>query len=193
MVSKHDPLDFPILPGGCLKCLLVGVVHVVVDGVDAGGGAGVAAGGAPGRGATLGGRVGDAVAAGAAALEGVVQAEPVAALVDDGEALVVVGQGAAGHGAREDGAAVQDEVAVARGDVGGEVAVAQVVHAGDEVEVEVGVGSLAQGRLHGDLARVRGPGGVDGPVGSSRGEGDAVRGVGRVQGGQLGSNGGRLW
>lgn len=70
---------------------LVGVVHVVVDGVDAckaGAGAGIAADGAAVGSCPLGRGVGDAVAAGggggAAALEGVEEAEPVANLVGCG-------------------------------------------------------------------------------------------------------------
>lgn len=72
---------------------LVGVAHVVVDRVIAGVvGARVAADGAAELVAALGGRVVDLVAvAGAAALERVVQAQPVADLVGGSDAEVVLG------------------------------------------------------------------------------------------------------
>ena len=69
-----------------MDVLVVSVVHVVVDGVNAGAGAGVAADGATVRGLALRGGVRNAVAgAAAAALEGVVETDPVARLV--GESL----------------------------------------------------------------------------------------------------------
>src|SRR5690606_7128318 len=84
---------------------VVRVVHEVLDGVGAAGGAGVPAGGAAeGRGG-LGGGVADAVAAGlaagrripatAAAVEGVEEADVVADLVGAGVALVVGEEAAA--------------------------------------------------------------------------------------------------
>ena len=65
---------------------VIGVVHVVADGVNTGAGACVAADGATVRGLALRGGVRNAVAgAAAAALEGVVETDPVTRLV--GESL----------------------------------------------------------------------------------------------------------
>ena len=64
---------------------IIGVVHEVVDGVNAATGAGVAAGGAAECLGGLSGGVRDLVAgAGAAALEGVVETEPMTSLVGEG-------------------------------------------------------------------------------------------------------------
>ena len=65
-----------------MHVLIVGVVHVVADGVNTGAGACVAADGATVRGLALRGGVRNAVAgAAAAALEGVVEADPVSCFV----------------------------------------------------------------------------------------------------------------
>src|SRR5690606_22849317 len=94
----------------------VGVVHEVIDGVGPAGAAGVPAGGAPKGGAGLGGGVADLVAAAlaagrgvaarAAALEGVVEAEVVADLVGGGVALVVGERAPTRHRGVEDDDAV---------------------------------------------------------------------------------------
>ena len=68
-----------------MDVLIVGVVHVVVDGVNAGAGAGVAADGASVGGLVLRGGVSNAIVGGAAAaLEGVVETEPMTSLVGEG-------------------------------------------------------------------------------------------------------------
>ena len=68
-----------------MHVLIVGVVHVVADGVNTGAGACVAADGATVRGLALRGGVRNAVAgAAAAALEGVVETEPVTSLMGEG-------------------------------------------------------------------------------------------------------------
>jgi hypothetical protein len=101
------------------------VVHPVVDGVDTAAGACVLADGAAGSGGSLGRGVADLVtSAGAAALEDVVEAEPVADFVGGGGALVVGGGGAAGQGVCQVDAAVEGEVGGGRAG-GGEVAPAE--------------------------------------------------------------------
>ena len=71
--------------GELLVARVVAVVHVVVDGVNAGAGAGVAADGASVGGLVLRGRVSNAIVGGAAAaLEGVVETEPMTSLVGEG-------------------------------------------------------------------------------------------------------------
>ena len=87
------------------------VVHPVVDRVDAAAGASVLADGAAGRRGALRRGVVDLVAgAGAAALEDVVEAEPVADFVGGGRALVVRRRGAAGERVGQVDAAVEGEV-----------------------------------------------------------------------------------
>lgn len=192
-VSGPVRVNASLLAGGeLLVASVIRVVHVVVDGVDTGlAGAGVTADGAARGGRGLGGGVGNQVAgAGAAALEGVVEAEPVTDLVGGGVALVVVGQRAAGDGRVEHGAAVLVEVGGARGDRGGEVAVAQVAaHVLEEVDVQGRVGALAERLLHGELVAVAvlGPVGVDGLVGALEDELVLVRGIGRVESVELSS------
>lgn len=110
-----------------VKARIVAVVHPVVDGVDAAAGARVLADGAAGRSSLLRRGVGDGVAGGrAAALEDVVETEPVADFVGGGGTLVEVCGGAAGHGVGEVDAAVEGEVG--GGGVGdGEVAPVLIV------------------------------------------------------------------
>lgn len=187
---------------------LIRVIHVVVDRVKASlAGARIAAGGAAGRGAGLGGGVGDLVAgAGAAALEGVVETEPVADLVGGGLAEVVVGGAAAGDRRRQDGAAVVVEVVGARADVVGEVAVAGsgviriscqkgkdvsdglpevAANLPLEVDVQGTIVTLAERLLHGQLSAIISPVGVDGAGGAGKGEGDARGGEVLVEDGEL--------
>jgi hypothetical protein len=96
-----------------------------VDGVDTAAGACVLADGAAGSSGSLGRGVADLVtSAGAAALEDVVEAEPVADFVGGGGALVVGGGGAAGQGVCQVDAAVEGEVGGGRAG-GGEVAPAE--------------------------------------------------------------------
>jgi hypothetical protein len=96
-----------------------------VDGVDAAAGASVLADRAAGSRGSLRRGVADLVAgAGAAALEDVVEAEPVADFVGGGGALVVGGGGAAGQGVGQVDAAVEGEVGGGRAG-GGEVAPAE--------------------------------------------------------------------
>lgn len=162
---------------------LIRVVHVVADGVETSlARARVTANGASRGGRRLSGGVGDEVAvAGAAALEGVVETEPVADLVGDGVAEVVVGGAAAGNGGREDGAPIVVEVVGPAGHAGGEVAVSEVAaEVLEEVHVQGAVGTLAEGLLHGELGTVAGPLGVDGAVGALEHELDVVGGVGGV-------------
>ncbi|TLS28684.1 hypothetical protein PpBr36_01471 [Pyricularia pennisetigena] len=173
---------FPILNGG------------VVDGVKTGlVGAAVPADGAAAAGAGLGGSVVDQVAlAVAATLERVVQTEPVADLVHGGLAQVETVDAAARNGSRGNGAAVQADGGGGVG--GGEIAVAQDAagNAGQEVQVQVLVGSLAESGLHGRLAAVIGPGGVDGAVGALEDELDARGGVVLVHDAELLLDGGIL-
>ena len=94
-----------------VKARVVAVIHPVVDGVDAAAGASVLADGAAGRRGALRRGVVDLVAgAGAAALEDVVEAEPVADFVGGGRALVVRRRGAAGERVGQVDAAVEGEV-----------------------------------------------------------------------------------
>lgn len=161
-----------------------------MDGVNTGlAGAGVTADRAAGRSGGLGGGVGDGVTGtGAAALEGVVETEPVTNLVGGGVAEVVVGGAAARGGAIEDGAAVADVGGGAGRGSGGEVAVSQVTtHLLEEVEVEVLVGALAESALHGHLVAlgVISPVGVDGLVSAGEGERDAIGGKSRLENAEL--------
>lgn len=125
-------------------------------------------------------------AAAGIALESVVETEPMTNFVGDRLALVVVGRAATGDGGVEDGAAIIVEVVGARGDGGREVAVSKVAaNLLHEVDVEGLVVTLAEGLLHGQLVAVRGPGRVDGLVGASQSEADAVGGKVAVHHGQL--------
>ena len=168
--------------------LLLGVVHVVVDGVNTGlAGARVTADGAAGGSRGLSGGVGNGVAgAGAAALEGVVETEPVTNLVGGGVAEVVAGGRAAGEGGVQDGAAIIVPRVGARGDRGGEVAVAQVAaERAEDVDVEGAVGALAELLLVGELGVVAGPVGVDGVVNALVDELDVVGSESLVHDGEL--------
>jgi hypothetical protein len=101
------------------------VIHPVVDGVNTAARASVLADRAAGSRGSLRRGVADLVAgAGAAALEDVVEAEPVADFVGGGGALVVGGGGAAGQGVGQVDAAVEGEVGGGRAG-GGEVAPAE--------------------------------------------------------------------
>src|SRR5689334_3460688 len=119
--------------------LLVRVVHVVGHGVKTSlAGAGITRSHAAVRRRRLGSSVADIVArARAAALERVVQTQPVADLVGGRVAEVVLCLAAAGNGGRTDDNAIEVEVLGARGHGLGEVGVAQVFRAGGEVDVEV--------------------------------------------------------
>lgn len=162
------------------KYSLVSVVHVVVDGVSSATGAGVAGGRAARSSSLLRGGVGNGVAnSSAGTLEGVVETEPVTNLVDDGEAVVVVGLVTAGYGAGQDGAAVPDEDGVAADGLG-QVGVAVSIKAGHEVDVDISISTLAKSGLHGGLGTVLGPVGVDGPVTAGIGERDAMGSVSSV-------------
>jgi hypothetical protein len=98
------------------------VIHPVVDRVNTAARASVLANRAAGSRGSLRRRVADLVAgAGAAALEDVVEAEPVADFVGGGGALVVGGGGAAGQGVGQVDAAVEGEIGGGRVG-GGEVA-----------------------------------------------------------------------
>lgn len=170
-----------LLTGGELLVTgIVRVVHVVVDGVDSSTGAGVASGRAARSSSLLGRGVGNRVTNGAAgALEGVLETEPVADLVDNGVPVVVVGLVTAGNGSGQDGATVLNQDGVAADGLG-EVAVAESVKAGDEVDVDIRISTLAKRGLHGSLGAILGPVGVDSPVTAGIVEGDAVGGIGRV-------------
>lgn len=98
-----------------------------MDGISTGQiGARVAARGAARRRTRLRGGVGDLIATIAAALESVVQAQPVADLVRRRLAQVVRGVAAAGPRLRGNGAAVEDELLGALAGLGGEVAASQI-------------------------------------------------------------------
>ena len=101
------------------------VIHPVVDRVHPAAGASVLADRAAGRRSLLRRGVGDLVAGSrAAALEDVVEAQPVADFVGGGRTLVVGGRGAAGERVGEVDAAVEGAVGGGRGG-GGEVAPAR--------------------------------------------------------------------
>ena len=125
-------------------------------------------------------------------LERMQQPQPVARLVHRRLAHIVPVDGALRDGAERDVAAVA-HVHGGRGvgaDVGRERADAEIAarRVGLEVEVQVFVGALAQGALHGDVDGVvaaDGPGVVDGPGGVAEVEGHAVGVVRVVQRGQL--------
>lgn len=175
--------------------ILIRVIHIVVDRIKTSlARARVTAGRAATGSGSLGRGISDVIAvAGAAALEGVVETEPVADLVGGGVAEVVVGEVAAGQGVVQDGAAVVVPVVGLGGDRGGEVAVAEsVAEVLEDVQVEVLVGALAERLLHGQLGAVNGPVAVDGVVGALEGELDAVGGVGGVEDGDLVVNHGGL-
>ncbi|TLD26567.1 hypothetical protein PspLS_05208 [Pyricularia sp. CBS 133598] len=178
-LSKHARHPGVLARGELLVARVVRVVHVVVDGVKTGlVGAAVTADGAAAAGAGLGGSVVNQVTlAVAATLEGVVQTEPVADLVHSGLAKVEPVDVATGDGSRSDGAAVEADGG--GGGRGGEVAVAEDAtgDAGQEVQVQVLVGSLAESGLHGSLSAVPGPVGVDGAVSALEDELDARGGV----------------
>lgn len=145
---------------------------------------------APGS-ARLSRRISHAITTIATTLESVQQAEPVPNLVGGSLAQAVLAR-IAGHGAGNDGAAVNLEVLIAVGGVGGEVAVAQILADGLRVvEVEVLVSTLAQGGLHVVLVGlgVVGPIGVDSAVGGLEDEGDAAGGVVVVENLDLVGNG----
>lgn len=168
--------------------ILIRVIHIVVNRIQARlARARVPASRAPTARRRLGRGIRHVIAvARASSLEGMVQTEPVADLVGGRVAEVVVGQRAAGQGVVEDGAAVVVPVVGLGRDRGREVAVAQsVAEVLEDVQVQVFVGSLAQGLLHGELGAVDGPVAVDGVVGTLEGELDVVRGVGLVEGGDL--------
>lgn len=110
-----------------IKARIVAVVHPVVDGVDTAAGARVLANGATGRSSLLGRSVGDGVTRGrAAALEDVVEAEPVADFVGGGGTFVEASGSSAGHGVGEVDAAVEGEVG-GGGVLDGEVAPGLIV------------------------------------------------------------------
>lgn len=102
-------------------------------------------------------------------------------LVGGGVAKVVLGQATSGNSSGAD----DDTIVVESGGAGrnglGEVGVSEVGGTGKEVDVQVGVGALAERALHGQLGRVRSPLGVDSPVGTGLRELDIVGGEGRVQ------------
>lgn len=116
------------------------------------------------------------------------QAEPMPNLMRRAAPLIVVRRRPAGHGLREDVAAVLVVGAAARGSVGGEVADAEQAAAEvrEEVDVQVGVGAFAEGGFHGAVVVARGPLVVGSEVGGDEGEGDARGAVGTVEDGELG-------
>src|SRR5262249_32181997 len=136
--------------GEAVHAGVVGVVHEVGDRIHAGLRAGVAALRAAEGGAALAGGVVDAVAlAAAAALEGVVEAEPVADLVGRGVAQVVGGGAAAGERGEQHDHAVVGRVVRVVGREGrpAEQPAAQV----GGVQVERLGAADAERRLHGRL------------------------------------------
>ena len=133
--------------------LLPRVVHVVVDGIQAAlVGARVLAGRASAGRVGLSWGVGDKVAiATAAALEGVVQVEPVTSLMSDGLAQVEVGGRAAGDTLRGDDDAVEVEGILADDNVllreSGIAEQTNVKEAREEVDIESGIVSPAKSLL----------------------------------------------
>lgn len=170
--------------------ILIGVVHVVLDGVKTlAVRARVLAGRAAKGGLGLVGGVVDAITGVAAAVvESVGETEPVTDLVGGGAAQVVRGV-AAGEGAGADGAAIT-------GDVGpglvveGQAAVAEgTVRVGQEEQVEGVVAALAEGATHVVTIQVGGPVLVDGTGRLLEAEGDALGGVVVVEDLELGCEG----
>lgn len=198
-VGAHLALQTGDLASGELvHAAVVAVVHVVVDGVDTGAGAGVTAGGASRGKGRLGRGVRNLVAGAAAAtLESVVETDPVTGLVGEGPAEVEVGGGTAGDGGEEDDDTIVGGVgSVVRGEGG--VAQKTLVNAAGEtdgVDVQSVRAALAKLTLHGGLQR-RGwadrvePVGVHGAGGTSEREAQAGARVVLVQdvdlGGKLG-------
>lgn len=115
------------------------------------------------------------------------QPEPMPNLMRRRPALVIIRHVAPRQAPRQDIAPILLEGRAAPRCVGGEVADAEeaVAEVGEEVDVQVGVVALAQGRFHGGVVVARGPVVVDGEVGGDEFEGDAVGGVGFVQDGDL--------
>src|SRR5690242_5340872 len=165
------------------KHLLVGVVHVVGDGVKAGlVGAGIAGCRASRSILRLSSSVGNEVTvASAAALEGVEQTEPVADLVGGGVTKVEIRLRTAGDGGGVDDNTVEGESLGAGCNGPGEIGISEPRSAGKEVDVQVTVSTLAESLLHGQLSPVVGIVGVDSPVHTSLSERDAVRSKGLVQ------------
>ena len=163
--------------GEVVHARVIAVVHVVPDAVNTAAGAAVLTNGASRGGGGRGGSVADKVArARAAALEDVVETEPVANLVGEGAALVVGGERATGVGVPLDNDTV---VLGSAGVVPGEGGVAeQAVGEVDGVDVE-GVGStVTEGVLHrrlsrGTLVDVAEPVAVGDSLGALEEEGDA--------------------
>ena len=93
-------------------------------------------------------------------------------------ALIVVHPAPARNRRREDLASVQVEGRVPRsalrGGKGADAQEAGGLEVGEEVDVQVLVGALAQRRLHGRVVVARGPVVVHGEVGADQVEGDAV-------------------
>lgn len=108
-------------------------------------------------------------------------------LVGGGAAKVEGHSGATGEGVSEDVATVLVEGGGARVDVCGEIADAEEAAAqvGEEVDVQVGVVTLAEGGLHLAVVVAGGPLVVDGEIGGDEIEGDAVGTVRVVHVGEL--------
>ena len=115
------------------------------------------------------------------------QSEPMPNLMRRRPALVIIRHVAPRQAPRQDIAPILLEGRAPPRRIGGEVADAEeaVAEVGEEVDVQVGVVALAQGRFHGGVVVARGPVVVDGEVGGDEFEGDAVGGVGFVQDGDL--------
>lgn len=150
------------------KHLLVGIVHVVVDRIKAGlARAGIPANRAAAAGAGLGRGIRNVIAVtGAAALESMIEAHPMADLVSAGLSKVVSGKSATWDGLRVERNAISVEGGAAGRYRRRQIRIAQgLVRESDlEVNIEILVGSLTEGTLHGQLVVVSSPAGIDGAI-----------------------------
>jgi hypothetical protein len=132
---------------------VVGVVHVVVDGVNGPTGAGITRSGATIGGGSLRRGIGDRVTTGASTLEGVVEPDPVSDLMGRGASEVVGGKVTSRKGLVENNDTVilgTDRVVEREGGVTEETLAISSSET-DGVEVERAGGSHSVGVLHGGL------------------------------------------
>lgn len=140
--------------GEIVHARVIGVVHVVADGIKTRAGAGIACCGAAGSRGSLGRGIGNIVTISiASALEGMVEPNPVPDLVSRGSSQVELSHGTAGEGRIENNNSV---VLGVRRVVGGEGSITKetLALAGGEtdgVEVECAGVSYSERGLHGGL------------------------------------------
>lgn len=159
---------------------LVGVIHVVVNGVQARlTRARIAANGAARGRASLGRGISDEVTVpSATTLECVIEAEPVTDFMGCCLSEVEAGSRSAWHSLCIEGDAVTVECRAPRRHRGREVCIAKGValKANLEVDVQVLVRSLAQSSLHSEFVVVNGPARVDSAISAEKIERNVMRG-----------------